>query len=192
MNGPGKSDTLVVPKKPPNKEDAMTPRKSRQTPNGHEGGNAGHSQGRAYGQEESGARTTEEVEGSSVPKGNQVERAQRRTQSRETLDSTLGQVRAGVKRDRQFNVHPRSDCASSPEGRAQCGNPARWDLCGGHPETGVPTATPASTAVVRAGARALVVRPAVAVGGPVMASRSADSTSAFENIGPRRRRSPGL
>ena len=31
--------------------------------------------------------------------------------------------------------------ASSPEAGAQCGNPARWDLCGGPGATRVPTAT---------------------------------------------------
>jgi hypothetical protein len=36
-------------------------------------------------------------------------------------------------------------CALTPEPKAgaQCGNPARWDLCGGPPETAVPTANPA-------------------------------------------------
>jgi hypothetical protein len=29
----------------------------------------------------------------------------------------------------------------APEAGAQCGSPARWDLCGGPPESAVPTAT---------------------------------------------------
>ena len=29
----------------------------------------------------------------------------------------------------------------APEAGAQCGNPARWDLCGGPPARAVPTAT---------------------------------------------------
>ena len=33
-----------------------------------------------------------------------------------------------------------SVCASTPEVGAQCGNSARWDLCGGRRVTGVPTA----------------------------------------------------
>ena len=31
---------------------------------------------------------------------------------------------------------------SEPKAGAQCGNPARWDLCGGLPARAVPTATP--------------------------------------------------
>jgi RNA-directed DNA polymerase len=72
----------------------------RRTLNGHEGGNAGDSQGRAYRIGESGVRTAEEVEGSGVPKGNSDESAQRRTQRREKLDSALARVRAVAKRDK--------------------------------------------------------------------------------------------
>ena len=34
-----------------------------------------------------------------------------------------------------------SVCALLPEAGAQCGSSARWDLCGGCRETGIPTAT---------------------------------------------------
>ena len=73
----------------------------RRTPNGHEGGNAGNSQGRAHSDETRSGRTAEEVEGSSVPKGNRVECAQHRTQSRAKLASALDRIRAVARRDRK-------------------------------------------------------------------------------------------
>ena len=41
----------------------------------------------------------------------------------------------------QYTLVLRSVYASRPEVGAQCGSSARWDLCGGRRETGVPTAT---------------------------------------------------
>jgi hypothetical protein len=43
-----------------------------------------------------------------------------------------------------FTLILNSDCASLPEVGAQCGNSARWDLCGGRPERAVPTAKASS------------------------------------------------
>jgi hypothetical protein len=37
--------------------------------------------------------------------------------------------------------HPKARHAFVPEAGAQCGNSARWDLCGGRPARAVPTAT---------------------------------------------------
>ena len=57
----------------------------------------------------------------------------------------LGSHRAGIRTLAPQASHPSSlaRCAlrrHTPEVGAQCPNRARWDLCGGRPATGVPTA----------------------------------------------------
>ena len=126
MYGNGKSDRLIVAEKRPNKEDGAPP-------------------------------SAEGVEPSGLTKGNTLQQTKSRTPSREGRDMANSkrarseksriQPRAGayvapvglqqaLERIRQASV-----CASLPEVRAQCGSSARWDLRGGRPARGVPTAT---------------------------------------------------
>ena len=118
----------------------------------------------------------EEVEGRGLTQGNSLQWNRSRTQRRgmETSMDNPKQARSGKPRTqpRVSTYPPSSDlqsplqrirqaacqeiasailiptdaCASPPKVGAQCGSPARWDLCGGLLERAVPTATQADSA----------------------------------------------
>jgi hypothetical protein len=70
------------------------------------------------------------VEGRGATKGNLIGQNARRTQSRGSAPNALD--RCGKQQ---------SASTPTPSGRTGCGNSARPGLCGGHPATGVPTAS---------------------------------------------------
>ena len=92
MNGPEKSDGLVVPTKSPNDARLLV---------------------------------EEAAEGRSSAKGNTGGQNAPRTQSRVGAPNALDRVREAV---------PRTASTIEPEAGAECGNPARSDLCGGRSE----------------------------------------------------------
>ncbi len=78
-----------------------------------------------------GHPAAEQVERRAGTEGNAGQQSTRRAQNRESVSQALGRVRQAAKR---------SPCRQTPEVGAGCGKPARPDLCGGRPETDVPTA----------------------------------------------------
>ena len=125
MYGDGKSDRLIVAEKRSNKECGAP-------------------------------QSAESVERSGLTKGNSFQQNRFRTQCRYgSIWTTLnghearnrghgqGTVPTSIPNacEMRWNGYGRqSVCASTPEVGAQCGSSARWDLCGGRRETGVPTA----------------------------------------------------
>jgi hypothetical protein len=76
----------------------------------------------------------EAVEGRGEAKGNAAKRNADRTQSRSNpAHNELDRVRSRARRDKKI-LGPTSDSTPRPEVGAQCGNSARWDLCGGRPQ----------------------------------------------------------
>jgi len=94
-------------------------------------------------------RPAEAVEGRGWAKGNPSQGDTSRTQSRMT-DVPSALERIGAARKLGSGGEPSSlrypllgmRLLLGPEAGAQCGNAARWDLCGGHRVTGVPTTNP--------------------------------------------------
>jgi hypothetical protein len=93
MNGGGKSDRPIVPKKPSNKD-------GRQKAQGYGGpytGTKAETPDTANAtptvMSPKTAPTAEEVEGRGLAKGNLIEQTKRRTQSRESLPNALDRVR---------------------------------------------------------------------------------------------------
>lgn len=101
MNGHGKSDRLIVPKKPTNKTEALAAKAPWQSLNGHEGGNAGHIQGRTCSNGAASVTVAEQVEGRGLTEGNSGKRNRYRTQRRERLQHALAGVHSATKRDRK-------------------------------------------------------------------------------------------
>lgn len=99
MNGHGKSDRLIVPKKPANKTEALAAKAPWQSLNGHEGGNAGYIQGRTYSAGATKGKAAEQVEGRGLTKGNSGKRNRYRTQCRERLQHALAGVHTAAKRN---------------------------------------------------------------------------------------------
>ena len=129
MNGHGESDRVIVPGKPPNNEE-----KAGKVPVDE---------------------SAEEVEGRTLAKENLRQQTTHRTRGRKRVHSVLARVRraaegsawgvssstAGTHHSGSTTPIPTTGSASESEAGAQCGSPARWDLCGGRPERAVPTAT---------------------------------------------------
>lgn len=129
MNGHGESDRVIVPGKPPNNEE-----KAGKVPVDE---------------------SAEEVEGRTLAKENLRQQNTHRTRGRKRVHSVLARVRraaegsawgvssstAGTHHSGSTTPIPTTGSASESEAGAQCGSPARWDLCGGRPERAVPTAT---------------------------------------------------
>jgi hypothetical protein len=100
MNGHGQSDRPIVRKKRVNKAEAVEATTLGISLNGHEGGNAGNSQGKAYGGRAEATKVAERVEGKGLAKRNSAERGGVRTQGRTTLKSALDRIRQAARRDR--------------------------------------------------------------------------------------------
>ncbi len=126
MNGHGESDRVIVPGKLPNK-----------------------------GEVAEATEPAEAVEERTLTKENLRQQNTHRTRGRKRVHSVLARVRraaegsawgvssstAGTHHSGSTTPIPTTGSASESEAGAQCGSPARWDLCGGRPERAVPTAT---------------------------------------------------
>ena len=115
MHDGGKSDGPIVPVKFPNK--GFSHRHDSSRPN---------------------RLPAEGMEGRGPAEGNRQESRTHRTLCRSRW---MLRALAPIRRQGLQVVHVVPFFTSSPEAGAQCGNPARWDLCGGRAERPVPTAT---------------------------------------------------
>src|SRR5918995_1406681 len=89
----GESHCHVVPTKPPNKGRTKRRPGDMANLNGHEGGNAGHSQGAPKEPGQGGKPFAEGVEGSGQAKGNAIPQNMLRTQGREGVPSARERIR---------------------------------------------------------------------------------------------------
>jgi len=137
-HGDGKSDRLIVAEKRPNKEGGAPPSAEGVEPSGLAEGKT---------RQQSKFRT-QRREGGDMEYSKRARNEKSWTQPRDTPTSRLWtcKMRWGEYgrrtngRNRTITL-PNNVCASLPEAGAQCGKAARWDLRGGCPERGIPTAT---------------------------------------------------
>lgn len=100
MNGRGQSDRLIVPRKRANKAETAMGATLGRSLNGHEGGNAGDSQERAYGGGSGAVEAAERVEGRGLAKRNSAKQGGVRTQGRGAPNSELDRIHQAARRDR--------------------------------------------------------------------------------------------
>jgi hypothetical protein len=139
MYGDGKSDRLIVAERRSNKEDGAPPSAESVEP-------SSLTKGKAL--QQSKCRTLSR-EGGDMVNSKRARSEKSRTQPRAytyvspvDLQSALEWLRQGLSIGTiQTILVPNSACALIPEVGAQCGSSARWDLCGGCPERGIPTAS---------------------------------------------------
>jgi len=96
------SDLLIVPTKFPNKERKKPESDAMANLNGHESGNAGHSQGAPKASKDGSEPHAEGMEGRRGAKGNVSQQNTHRTQSRESVPNALARIRQVAERNKEI------------------------------------------------------------------------------------------